>query len=192
MHQKDRFQIALPPARDLAASSARGPVVTGRHDGRPAFSHQAQGLRIKPVLDLQHPPREGLLRVAFDDRNRILRHDRSRIHLRHDEVYGRTVPLHAGFKRPTMGVKPLELRQQRRMNVEQATAPAPDEPRRQQPHEAGQAYEIDPLRLKLRVQRALESFAVLRERPVIDDCRRDARVARAGKTGRELNLAPLK
>ena len=37
--------------------------------GGPAFGHQAQGLWIKAVLELQHALRKRLFGVAFDDRH---------------------------------------------------------------------------------------------------------------------------
>ena len=68
-----------------------------------------------------------------------------------------------------MGVQALELRQQRRMNVEHAAAPAPHKVRSQKPHEASEAEEIDPVRVKLRIERPLEGCAIFPERSVIDD-----------------------
>ena len=85
----------------------------------------------------------------------------------------------AGFKRAAMGMQPLELRQQRRVDVQHAPAPARDEPWREEPHEAGKADEIDALRVKLGVERAFEAFAVVAERPVIDQRGRNSRLARA-------------
>ncbi len=76
---------------------------------------------------------------------------------------GCAVPFRAGRKRAPVGVEPLELRQQRRMNVEHASAPAPDQPRRQQPHKSGETNEIDPVRLKLCIKRTLEGRAIFAE-----------------------------
>ena len=103
-----------------------------------------------------------------------LRDDRPGIHFRHDEMHGRAVLLRAGGERARVGVEALERRQQRRMDVEQPAVPLPHEPRRQQPHEAGEADELDAVRLQLVLQRALERLAVLAERLVIDDGGADA------------------
>src|SRR6185436_13248213 len=92
---------------------------------------------------------------------------------------GRPMLAQTGCERTSVGVKALELRQQRWMNVEHAPAPARDEPRRQQPHEAGEANEINPVRLELMVERAFERLALLVEGGVIDDRNRHALLARA-------------
>src|SRR5262249_33922668 len=55
------------------------------------------------------------------------------------------------------------------------------EPRRQQPHEAGEANEINPVRLELAVERPFERLAVLAEGGVIDDYGRDALLAGTGE-----------
>ena len=57
--------------------------------------------------------------------------------------------------------------------------PALDEPRRQQPHEAGEADDLDACASSIALQRALERLAVLAEVPVIDDRGGDAGAARA-------------
>src|SRR4029079_11785965 len=94
-------------------------------------------------------------------------------------MHGRPMLAQTGCERTSVGVKALELWQQRWMNVEHAPAPARDEPRRQQPHEAGEANEITPMRLALLVERAFERLALLAEGGVIDDYSRDALLARA-------------
>jgi hypothetical protein len=50
----------------------------------------------------------------------------------------------------------------------------PDEPWRQQPHEAGETNDLDPVRFEFALQRALERLAVVAERTVIDHRGRDA------------------
>ena len=94
-------------------------------------------------------------------------------------MHGRAVLLRAGGERARVGVETLERRQQGRMDVEQASLPLPHEPRRQQPHEAGEADELDAVRLRVVLQRALERLAVLAERLVVDDRGGDAGRARA-------------
>src|ERR1700733_1679098 len=94
------------------------------------------------------------------------------------------VPFNAGFKRPAMRVEALELRQQCRMDVEHAPAPARNEPGRQEPHEAGEADDFDSVRFKFRIKRAFERFAILAESLVIDNDRSDGRLLRAHKPGR--------
>src|SRR5215218_7439802 len=78
------------------------------------------------------------------------------------------VDAYAGLERPPMRVKAGEQRQQRRMDVQHPSGPAVDEPRRQDAHEAGKAEELDAMRQKLSVERALQSLA-LRIDLVVDD-----------------------
>src|ERR1700722_3163686 len=96
-------------------------------------------------------------------------------------MHGRAVLAQAGRERAAVSMKSLELRQQGRMNVEHAAAPTRDEPWRQQPHEAGETHQINPVRLECAVERALERLAVLAEGRVIDDCGRDALLVRTGE-----------
>ena len=95
---------------------------------------------------------------------------------------GRAVPFDAGFERAAVGVQPLELRQQRRVDVEHSPVPARHEPRCQQPHETGEADDLDAVALQFGIERAFERFAVRSERTVIDDGGRDAGSARAGES----------
>src|SRR5208282_3503180 len=67
------------------------------------------------------------------------------------------------------------------MNVEHAAGPAPNEPGRQQPHESGEAHQIDPVGRKLRIERAFERLALFAKRRVIDDRGGDAFRARTGE-----------
>ena len=89
--------------------------------------------------------------------------------------------LHAGRERALVGVEPFERRQQRRMDVQHAPLPAADEPGRQEPQEAGEADEIDPVRLELGLQRPLEAFAILAEAGVVHHGGGDIRGARNGQ-----------
>ena len=50
---------------------------------------------------------------------------------------------HPGGERPRVRIEAFEGGQQRRVDVEQASVPAPDKPGRQQSHEPGEADEID-------------------------------------------------
>src|ERR1700722_12533100 len=86
--------------------------------------HSAQCARVDLMLEFEHARGERFFRVVLMHCDRILDHDRSGIHFRHDEMYGRAVTLHAGFKRAPVGVQPFELRQYRRMDVEHPPAPA--------------------------------------------------------------------
>src|SRR5215211_79236 len=79
------------------------------------------------------------------------------------------VDAHAGLERPPVRVEAREQRQQRRMDVQHPSGPAVDEPRRQDAHEAGTAEELDAMRQKLPIERALEGLA-LRISLVVDDC----------------------
>jgi hypothetical protein len=77
-------------------------------------------------------------------------------------------------ERPLMGVQPLELRQQRRVNVEDLALPARHEPGRQAAQEARKAYEADCMGTQLGVDGLLEGLAILAEIAMIHDFRRDA------------------
>jgi DNA polymerase IV len=88
---------------------------------------------------------------------------------------GGAMLFYAGFQRAAVSVQSFELRQQCRMNVQHAAAPARDEPRRQEPHEAGEADKIDAVRMQGVVESTLERLTVFAERPVIDDRGGDAR-----------------
>src|SRR5271168_4103955 len=95
---------------------------------------------------------------------------------------GGTVPFNAGLQCAAVSVQSLELWQQRRVNIQQAAAPLFDEPGRQQPHETGEAYDLDAVVLKFLVERAFERFAIFAERAVVDDGGCDAILPRAGKS----------
>ena len=66
------------------------------------------------------------------------------------------------------------------MDVEHLAAPALHKPRRQQPHEAGEANKIDPMLVERFIEGVFEPFAVFAKLLVIDDCGRDAFLAGAG------------
>ena len=70
------------------------------------------------------------------------------------------------------------------MDIEHPAAPALYKPRRQQPHESGKADQIDPLRAKLFIKRAIERLTVGTKLCVIDDRGRDAGLARAREARR--------
>ena len=59
-----------------------------------------------------------------------------------------------------------------------------DQPRREEPHEAGEADELDPVVLQHRLHRVLERFAVLAVEGVIDHRGGDPRIAGAAERGR--------
>src|ERR1700733_90967 len=98
-------------------------------------------------------------------------------------MHGGTMVLDACFQSTAMRIQPLELRQQRRMDVEHLAAPTLHKPRRQQPHETGEAYELDPIGFKRFIKSTFEPFTILDERRVIDDCGRDAFLTSAGQAG---------
>ena len=110
--------------------------------------------------------------------------DRAGIHFRHDEMHRRAMLLHAGCERAAWVSSPLNAGSRAGWMLSMRPAQRVDEPRRQQAHEAGEADEIDAVRFECRLQRALERFAVLAERRVIDDRRRDAGLARAREARR--------
>ena len=121
------------------------------------------------MLDREHAGGQRLGSVVVVYRHRALDDDRARIHLGDDEMHAGAVNLDPGGDRARVRIEPLEGGQQRRVDVEHAAGPVPDEPRRQQPHEAGEADEIDAVCFEHRLHRALERLAVLAMRGVIDD-----------------------
>ena len=105
------------------------------------------------------------------------------IGFRNNKVYGSAVPLDAGCKRAAMGMETFELRQQRRVDVQQTPTPARDEPGREKPHESRKAHKVDALRRQLGIERAFEGFAIVAERSVIDQRGRNSRT-RAHRSAR--------
>ena len=93
-------------------------------------------------------------------------------------MHGGAVNFRAGFERSFVGVEPFECGQQRRMDIEHALRPLRDKAGREQPHEAGEANEIDAVLLKHCLHRGIERGAVLAERRVIDHFGGDAGGAR--------------
>ena len=63
------------------------------------------------MLDLEHPLRQRLFRVASEHGDGFLRHDRTGIHFGDDQVNGCAVPLDPGRKRAPVRVHALELGQ---------------------------------------------------------------------------------
>ena len=101
---------------------------------------------------------------------------------RNDEVHGGAMPFDAGRKGAAVGVEPFELRQQRGVNVQQTPAPARDDPGREKAHESRKAHKVDALRRQFGIERAFERFAIVAERPVIDQRGRDAQLPGMGQS----------
>ena len=91
--------------------------------------------------------------------------------------------LRAGRQRARMGVEAFERGQQGRVNVYHSPLPLADQPWCQQPHEAGQANELDLVRDELGLQRALKGLAIAAEAAMIDDGGLDAGGASAPRPG---------
>ena len=79
------------------------------------------------MLGAQHARGEIVRGVGGPHRHGGLRDDRARVHRRAHEVHRAAVDADAGGQRPSVRVEPLEGRQQRRVDVDQAVAPALDE-----------------------------------------------------------------
>ncbi len=145
-------------------------------DAHLAAGDEGEGERIEPQLDGEHPLGECLRRVAIEHRHCGLGDDRTGIDLRHDEVHGGAVDLHAGFERALVGVETAEGGQEGRVDVEHAPGPSRHQPWGEEPHEAGEADELDPVVLQHRLDRTLERLAILAVKGVIDDRGRDPRI----------------
>jgi hypothetical protein len=121
--------------------------------------HALQCPRIKPVLGLQDAGGERGFVVARQDRHFFLRDDGSIVHFRSHEMHRAAGRPGAGGQGLALRVTALECRQQGRVDVDDAVVPALDEAPRQQPHEAGQADELD-LRVAQRpIERRIEFVA---------------------------------
>ena len=78
------------------------------------------------------------------DRNLPLQHDRARVGALVHEVDRAARLRLARLERPPLGVEARELREQRRMDVQDPAPPPRDELRREEPHVARQADEVGP------------------------------------------------
>ena len=82
-----------------------------------------------------------------------------------------------------MRMQTAQVRQQRRVDIENPAVPPFDEIRAQNAHESGEADEFDSRRPQARVERRLES-RLARETPKVDRLGGDARFARRLEPGR--------
>ena len=111
------------------------------------------------LLD-QNPRRQALGVVVGQHGDPRLGDDRTGVELGLDEMDGAAVLLQAGGERALMRMQAAQVRQQRRVDVEHAPAPALDEFRPEDAHETGETDEFDCVRFERRLQRRLERFAV--------------------------------
>src|SRR6185312_4923828 len=100
-----------------------------------------------------------MLVVAGQNRHGGLHDDRPVIHLGAYEMHGAADEAHAFGERARMRIEAGEGGEQRGMDVDHPVAPMIDEARGQQPHEAGEADELDARRFERLGERRLESFA---------------------------------
>ena len=136
----------------------------------------------------QHPGGEGIGRVFFVHRHRGLHDDWSRVGLRRHEMDARAVNLDTGRQRTLVRIQSFECRQERRVDVEKPALPALHERWREQPHEAGEADEIDLMPREHLLDCLFERRPVAIELPMVDDMYGNSRRFRARKAGR---LGPI-
>jgi len=120
------------------------------------------------MLDTKDTRSQRVRRIVIADGDCALHDDRPGIHFRHHEMNRRAVNLDAVGQCALVRVEAFVGRQQRRMDVQHPAFPLPDEPRRQQAQESGEAHEFDVVGNKRLVELALERFAVLAERLAFD------------------------
>src|SRR5262249_17725396 len=167
--RRDQFPVSTPPA--TATNLAADHPDLSR-------SHELESARIDAVLDFEHAGGERGGIVGIMNAQALLGDDRAASNLRHHERDQRGADLRGGLKQGLVGIEALEPRQKRWVDVDEPPLPAADEPRRQQPHEAGKAYEIDRMPVERVCERAFEAFAILAERGMIDDRGRNSLRAR--------------
>ena len=104
--------------------------------------------------------------VVRQHRHRALRDDRTGIDFRHHEMHGRAVLRHAGRRARACVCSPWKAGSSDGWMLSSRPVPARHEPRRQHPHEAGEADDVDALPFERGLERALEGLAVLAENGV--------------------------
>ena len=102
--------------------------------------------------------REGLFGVVVADGDDALRDDGAAVEGLVNKVDGAAGKLHAVMERLALRIEAGKGREQARMNVENAPAISFDKERREQPHETGEADEINSPRAKRRDDVALMLF----------------------------------
>jgi hypothetical protein len=80
---------------------------------------------------------------------------------------------HARFERALVGAEAAKGRQQGRVDIEHAPAPARHQPGREEPHESGQAHDLDAVGFEHRLHRAFERLPVVAVYGMINDGGRD-------------------
>ena len=100
------------------------------------------------MLDAVDPRQEALEGVAGPDRHRFLQDNRPMVHLLIDEMDRHPGDLRSPGQRITNRVGAGKRRQQGRMDIENPAAEAAHEDGRENPHEPGQAHQLDAVRLE--------------------------------------------
>ncbi len=116
-------------------------------------------MRQQAVLLLKHARRERLLVVGRQDRHDRLRDDPAGVDLVRDEVHRGAMDAHASRQRLAMRAQTREQRQQRRMDVHQASGISTHEGRRQHAHEARQQDQRRIVPVDLGGERGIERLA---------------------------------
>src|SRR5262249_59846669 len=132
------------------------------------------------MLDHEHPGGKRVGRITLADGYRCLGNDWARVSLRNDEMNSGTGNSHAGPERLAVRVDTGKRRQQRRVDIEHAPLPLQHKVCREQPHEATEADEFNPVLVKHALKQALESRPIRSMWPVIDDRGRHASLASQG------------
>lgn len=88
-----------------------------------SLSHQLESQRVNAVLNFQYADCECLFTVARPYSDHALSNDWSGIHLRHNEMHGRTMNFCDRLKDAPVCVQALEIRQQGGVNVENPSLP---------------------------------------------------------------------
>ena len=111
------------------------------------------------MLLLQHARGERVRRVIVEDSDGGLRDNRPLVHFGHNKMHRAAVDFDAIGKGALMRMQSAISGQKGRMDVDEPLLPGADEIRRQQPHEAGEADQFDPVQIEKDLHRLLELVA---------------------------------
>ena len=108
------------------------------------------------MLGCQDAGTQGIDRVASNDWNRGLGHDRAAIEIGSDKVHGAARNLHAVGQRPFVGMQALVGGEERGVDIEHPVAPEGHELSRHHAHEPAAGNEIAPVGEQDILERGLE------------------------------------
>jgi hypothetical protein len=143
-------EILIQSLRAASALNGSGPTAkrlgrsqASRSGGAQRAGDRVKGLRIDPVLLFQDARRKGAGVVPGENRDARPGQDRPGVELGRNEVNRAAVFDEPLGERALVGVEAAQVRQQRGMNVEQASPPSLDEGGAQHAHEPGEADDFD-------------------------------------------------